>query len=175
MSVIQLNTSCFLTLLQLSLVALVREILCKSFAREKIYILFTAGVSLFLILGHTGHKLPLCFVAPDRVFCSPFKSVHRKVSNGKYKKNRPRGLSLWPSFFFSQLPLSAGLARHSSLLGNSFWSFGLVKTMSVVKMARERVKFFSCISANLPLGSVYFSLLLLPQTPTEKTPSCLFF
>lgn len=59
-------------------------------------------------------------------------------------------MSLWPSFFSDRPPLSAGLAGHSSHLGNSFWSFGLVKTMSVVKMACERVKSSSRISSNLP-------------------------
>lgn len=46
----------------------------------------TAGVLFFLILGHTGHKLPLRFVASDKVFCSHFKSVARKAFKSTYKK-----------------------------------------------------------------------------------------
>lgn len=104
----------------------------------------TAGVSFFLIPGHTGHELDLRFVAPDKAYCSTFKCVHTKASKKKVEETRQRGLSLWTLFFFDHPPLSARLAGHSSHLGN------LWKQDQLLKKASERVKFSSRVSSSLP-------------------------
>lgn len=133
---------------------------------------FPLQVLFSFSFGDTGRKLPLCFVVPDKVFCSPFKSVHSKASKSKCK--RPgRGGCL--------CGLHSSLINRLFLLGlqgicptsTPFGPFGLLKTMSVVKMATEWVKLSSCINANLTLDSQFISALF--SLHWQRTLCCSFW